>query len=71
MIPFTVNTVLNDPDFGASCSGVAGNCAAAWGLRIINSQGFYVYGAGHYSFFSNYDTCEYLSPLIGTPRAGG
>ena len=59
VVPFTVNAAINDPDFRASCSGVAGNCPAAWGLRIIDSQGFYVYGAGHYSFFSNYDTCEF------------
>ncbi|KAJ4293965.1 hypothetical protein N0V88_005479 [Collariella sp. IMI 366227] len=47
---------LNDPDFAASCAGVGGNCASAWGLRIINSRDVLVYGAGLYSFFDNYST---------------
>ncbi|GAW13967.1 hypothetical protein ANO14919_033590 [Xylariales sp. No.14919] len=54
--PFPVIESLNDPDFSASCSGVEGNCAEAWGLRIIDSSDFFVYGAGFYSFFNNYDT---------------
>ncbi|KAK8111429.1 uncharacterized protein PG998_007886 [Apiospora kogelbergensis] len=56
LVPFKVNTSLRDPDFGASCSGVAGNCAAAWGLRVLDSRDFVIYGAGHYSFFSSYST---------------
>ncbi|QSZ28880.1 hypothetical protein DSL72_003385 [Monilinia vaccinii-corymbosi] len=54
--PFGVVTSLNDPDFKTSCAGSSGNCAAAWGLRIINSHDILIYGAGLYSFFSNYDT---------------
>ncbi|KAH9885496.1 pectate lyase superfamily protein-domain-containing protein [Xylariomycetidae sp. FL2044] len=54
--PFPVVADLKDPDFEASCSGVTGNCAESWGLRIIDSTDFFVYGAGHYSFFNNYDT---------------
>ncbi|KAI3324290.1 glycoside hydrolase family 55 protein [Xylariaceae sp. AK1471] len=54
--PFPITQSINDPDFAASCSGVSGNCAETWGLRIINSSNFFVYGAGHYSFFNNYDT---------------
>ncbi|KAI0875712.1 glycoside hydrolase family 55 protein [Hypoxylon argillaceum] len=53
---FPVVAALNDPDFTTSCSGIAGNCAESWGLRIINSSNFFVYGAGFYSFFNNYDT---------------
>jgi glucan 1,3-beta-glucosidase len=53
---------LNDPDLSASCSGVSGNCADAWGLRILNSQNILIYGAGIYSFFDGYSTCEYLQP---------
>ncbi|KAI1881109.1 hypothetical protein JX265_001349 [Neoarthrinium moseri] len=56
LVPFTVNTALQDPNFSTSCSGVAGNCAAAWGLRIVNSNNILIYGAGHYSFFSSYST---------------
>ncbi|KAK3381661.1 pectate lyase superfamily protein-domain-containing protein [Podospora didyma] len=56
LVPFPPVASLNDPDFSASCAGVAGNCAAAWGLRVINSKNILVYGAGLYSFFSNYST---------------
>ncbi|KAH9988425.1 pectate lyase superfamily protein-domain-containing protein [Xylariaceae sp. FL0662B] len=54
--PFPVVAALKDPDFATSCSGVTGNCANSWGLRIIDSSGFFIYGAGHYSFFNNYST---------------
>jgi len=54
--PFSPNTTLNDPDFTTSCAGVSGNCADGWGLRVINSDGIRVYGAGLYSFFDNYST---------------
>lgn len=54
--PFTVNTALNDPDFATSCSGQSGNCASAWGLRVLDSSNILIYGAGLYSFFDNYST---------------
>lgn len=54
--PFTVNTALNDPNFASSCAGKSGNCANAWGLRILNSHDVLVYGAGLYSFFNDYST---------------
>ncbi|RDW84364.1 hypothetical protein BP6252_01954 [Coleophoma cylindrospora] len=54
--PFTVSSSLNDPDFATSCAGQSGNCANAWGLRIVNSKNILVYGAGLYSFFDNYKT---------------
>ncbi|KAI1369868.1 putative exo-beta-1,3-glucanase [Xylaria arbuscula] len=54
--PFPITESINDPDFSASCSGVEGNCAESWGLRIIDSSDMFIYGAGHYSFFNNYDT---------------
>ncbi|KAK0708067.1 pectate lyase superfamily protein-domain-containing protein [Lasiosphaeris hirsuta] len=56
LVPFAPIAALNDPDYSASCSGVAGNCAASWGLRVVNSRNILVYGAGLYSFFSNYST---------------
>lgn len=53
--PFTTNASYNDPSFD-TCT--AANCARTWGLRVVNSQDVYVYGAGLYSFFDNYDqTC--------------
>ena len=54
--PFTPVASRYDPDFASSCSGQSGNCAAAWGLRILDSSAVYVYGAGLYSFFNDYDT---------------
>ncbi|KAI2628610.1 glycoside hydrolase family 55 protein [Hypoxylon sp. NC1633] len=54
--PFPAVTALADPDFAAACSGVSGNCATSWGLRIVDSSDVFIYGAGHYSFFNNYST---------------
>ncbi|ERS95898.1 hypothetical protein HMPREF1624_07432 [Sporothrix schenckii ATCC 58251] len=53
--PYASQTALSDPNF-ESCTDAT--CARAWGLRIINSTDVFVYGAGLYSFFDNYDqTC--------------
>ncbi|CAK7562702.1 MAG: hypothetical protein SEPTF4163_000554 [Sporothrix epigloea] len=53
--PYASQVSLADPSFD-SCSGAT--CARAWGLRIVNSTDIFVYGAGLYSFFDNYDqTC--------------
>lgn len=41
-----------DPSFDHCDSD--GGCAAAWGLRIINSEGITVHSAGLYSFFQEY-----------------
>jgi glucan 1,3-beta-glucosidase len=49
---------LNDPDFAASCAGKSGNYSTAWGLWVLNSHDVLVYGAGFYSFFSDYSTCK-------------
>jgi glucan 1,3-beta-glucosidase len=55
LVPFTPQESWNDPDF-ASCTTDA--CRKAWGLRVTNSSNIYVYGAGLYSFFENYEqTC--------------
>ncbi|KAK1775369.1 pectin lyase fold/virulence factor [Copromyces sp. CBS 386.78] len=50
-LPFPVDLRFHDPLFGPGQDG--------WGLRIVNSRGVRVYGAGLYSFFNNYDqdTC--------------
>ncbi len=51
--PFTVNAAYADPTFSGSSS-----TNKAWGLRIVDSDDIFVYGAGLYSFFDNYDqTC--------------
>jgi hypothetical protein len=56
--PFTVVPALNDPDFAVSCTGKTGNCAAAWDLRVYNSNNVLVYGAGFYSFFNDYSNSK-------------
>lgn len=49
--PFTVNSAYNDP----TSFSTPGH---SWALRIKNSSGILVYGAGLYSFFNSYDqTC--------------
>ncbi|KAH7139188.1 exo-beta 1,3 glucanase-like protein [Dendryphion nanum] len=50
--PYPLSQTLNDPDYNSACP--AGICSA-FGLRILNSQGIHIYGAGLYSFFKNYD----------------
>lgn len=50
--PFVVNATWNDPDFSNATSA---SSARTWGLRVIDSSDVYVYGAGLYSFFDNYD----------------
>jgi glucan 1,3-beta-glucosidase len=58
MVPFPAVSAWNDFDFVAGCTGVAGNCAMGWGLRIVGSTSILIYGAGLYSFFDNYRTCK-------------
>jgi glucan 1,3-beta-glucosidase len=51
--PFTANAAFDDPVFSGSATN-----NKAWGLRIVDSEDVFVYGAGLYSFFENYDqTC--------------
>lgn len=51
--PFTSNAAYFDPTFTGSSS-----TNKAWGLRIVDSEDVFVYGAGLYSFFDNYSqTC--------------
>lgn len=58
--PFPPNSALGDPTF--DCTGVSGNCAMAWGLRVVGSSDVFLYGANHYSFFNDYSTSESLLP---------
>jgi hypothetical protein len=59
ILPYAPQTAWNDPDFLAcKLTPLSTNCQKTWGLRIINSDYVFVYGAGMYSFFVNYDaTC--------------
>ncbi|KAK3654385.1 hypothetical protein LTR56_004015 [Elasticomyces elasticus] len=57
-VPFMFNNNYDDPTFTICSDGSTGTsdapCKDAWGLRIVNSQGVLVYGAGLYSFFNAY-----------------
>lgn len=54
-VPFTVNSDFYDPDFSTSCTGDSTKCARTWGVRAVDSSDIFIYGAGLYSFFNNYD----------------
>ena len=56
VLPYPPKEEWHDPDF-LSCklTPVATNCVKTWGLRIIDSEYIFVYGAGLYSFFVTYD----------------
>ncbi|KAF3020074.1 hypothetical protein E8E14_001442 [Neopestalotiopsis sp. 37M] len=46
-VPFSAVKSLNDPLIAKGQDG--------WGLRVVNSSDVFVYGAGLYSFFNNYN----------------
>jgi glucan 1,3-beta-glucosidase len=52
LVPFAPDTRYNDPFF-EQCSQYT--CFKTYGLRIVDSNEIFVYGAGLYSFFDNYD----------------
>ncbi|KAK3987477.1 pectate lyase superfamily protein-domain-containing protein [Cladorrhinum sp. PSN332] len=53
--PFIVNEKYADPDFEKQCANdETGTCKRSWGVRAINSEDVFIYGAGLYSFFDNY-----------------
>ncbi|KAF7317145.1 hypothetical protein HMN09_00449200 [Mycena chlorophos] len=55
--PFTVNWAFQDP---SDWNGIK----AAWGLRVTNSRDILIFGAGFYSFYSNYgEDCLNATPL--------
>jgi hypothetical protein len=55
--PYTPISSIADPTF-RNCAAGNLTCPMAWGLRVVNSKNIYIYGAGLYNFFSNYDqTC--------------
>lgn len=51
--PFTPGGFEADPTF-SYCDPSSIRCAVSWGVRFVNSQSIYVYGAGLYSWFSEY-----------------
>lgn len=59
--PYPISPALSDPNY-TSC--LSGNCDAL-GLRILNSQNIFIYGAGLYSFFNNYNVHCSDAPASG------
>ena len=54
--PFSPKAEFGDPDFAVSCNGdSSGGCERSWGVRAVNSKDVFIFGAGLYSFFDNYD----------------
>lgn len=51
--PFTPGVFEADPTF-SYCDASSTRCAVSWGVRFVNSESIYVYGAGLYSWFSEY-----------------
>jgi glucan 1,3-beta-glucosidase len=50
-VPFTANPTFSDPDLTQGSSLTK----KAWGMRVRGSKDVYIYGAGLYSFFDNYN----------------
>lgn len=50
---YTPSAVYSDPTFSECYQPI---CYKTFGLRFFNSTYIYVYGAGLYSFFNNYDS---------------
>lgn len=48
------SSFISDPSF-TSCPADSQKCAFSWGVRVLNSVNIYVYGAGLYSWFNQYD----------------
>lgn len=59
IVPYPPNPAWGDPEYvNCQLTPTATNCVKTWGLRIIDSDYIFIYGAGMYSFFVNYDaTC--------------
>ena len=51
--PFSINASYNDPSF-------PNGLKSGWGFHAKDSTGILVYGAGLYSFFSEWDTSKYI-----------
>jgi len=55
--PWSQSSKYNDPDF-THCTADSPSCGMAWGIRYLDSSDVFLYGAGHYNFFRNYNqTC--------------
>ncbi|OOF92665.1 glycoside hydrolase family 55 protein, partial [Aspergillus carbonarius ITEM 5010] len=71
--PYTIGLFSGDPTF-SDCSDDL--CRGAWALRVLNSTDIFIYSAGFYSWFKDYDescvddaTCQLA--LVDTNYANG
>ncbi|KAJ6645755.1 Glucan 1,3-beta-glucosidase [Pseudolycoriella hygida] len=56
-MPYTPNPIFSDPTYGHCTPGDI-KCPMSYAVRASNSSNIYIYGAGMYNFFSDYDqTC--------------
>lgn len=53
--PYFPGSTISNSTYGNSTTTNSTNASGGWGLRIVDSAAL-VYGAGLYSFFSNYNT---------------
>lgn len=49
-------------DDGEFAFAIAAGLKSGWGMRIVESQDISIYGAGLYSIFDAYDSCEFPLP---------
>ncbi|XP_021952735.1 probable glucan endo-1,3-beta-glucosidase ARB_02077 [Folsomia candida] len=55
--PYTPNAAFDDPTY-AHCTPGDVRCPMSYAVTVRNSENVYIYGAGMYNFFNNYDqTC--------------
>ena len=59
--PFTPSAQYKDPTY-AHCPGTSQTCALSYGLRVHDSANVYLYGAGLYNFFNDYDQVTTKKP---------
>ncbi|KAH7360471.1 1,3-beta glucanase [Rhexocercosporidium sp. MPI-PUGE-AT-0058] len=69
--PFRSQALYTDPTFAGSSA-----VNKAWGLRIVDSDDIFVYGAGLYSFFDNYsqvclDTASCQDNMVSVENSAG
>jgi len=73
--PFPVLTQYHDPTYDW-CPPNSATCALSYGLRVHDSENVYLYGAGLYNFFNDYDTTcvdfeDCQDAMIGVERNRG
>lgn len=56
-LPYTPNSAFNDPTY-FHCEAGDNRCPMSYAVRAVSCTNVYIYGAGMYNFFNNYNqTC--------------